>query len=100
MLKSPFQMAKVKPVSLKGLKTYPLAKRKSLVDARDFGTLADGAGAVDFINSLPRIYAGRDLRALIRDVASAHRAGSGSESPQDRRWWAFWAAIRVSSTPR
>ena len=68
-------MAKVKPVSLKGLKTYPLDKRKSLVDARDFGTLADGAGAVDFINSLPRIYAGRDLRALIRDIARAHRAG-------------------------
>ena len=68
-------MAKVKPISLKGLKTYPLAKRKSLVDARDFGTLADGPRATDLINSLPRIYAGRDLRALIRDVARAHRAG-------------------------
>jgi hypothetical protein len=68
-------MAGLRPLDLSKLKTYPIAKRRNLVSAKDFGTLAKGAGAADLINSLPRIYAGRDLRALIRDVARAHRQG-------------------------
>ena len=57
-------MAKVDPIDLRGLKTYSIARRRNLVSLRDFGTLADGRKAADFINSLPSIYAGRDLRAL------------------------------------
>jgi len=68
-------MAKANPIDLKGLKTYSISKRKNLVHVRDFGTLADGRGAADLINSFPNIYAGRDLRTLIRDVVRAHRAG-------------------------
>lgn len=67
-------MARKPPVDLRRLKTYPLAKRRSLVRGADFGTLADGRRAADFINSLPDIYAGRDLRELVRDIARAHRA--------------------------
>ncbi|MBI3856195.1 MAG: hypothetical protein HY293_10950 [Planctomycetes bacterium] len=66
-------MAKVDPIDLQGLKTYSIARRRNLVNLRDFGTLADGRKAADFINSLPSIYAGRDLRDLINDIARAHR---------------------------
>ena len=66
-------MAKVDPLDLRGLKTYSIARRRNLVSLRDFGTLADGRKAADFINSLPSIYAARDLRALVNDIVRAHR---------------------------
>jgi hypothetical protein len=66
-------MAKVDPLDLRGLKTYSIARRRNLVNLRDFGTLADGRKAADFINSLPSIYAGRDLRTLINDIVRATR---------------------------
>jgi len=66
-------MAKVDPLDLRGLKTYSIARRRNLVNIRDFGTLADGRKAADFINSLPSIYAARDLRTLINDIVRAHR---------------------------
>ncbi len=68
-------MARLRPIDLRGLKTYPIAKRRNLVHIKDFGALAKGAAAADLINSLPDIYAGRDLRALIHDIHRAHRAG-------------------------
>ena len=66
-------MARVDPLDLKALKTYSIARRRNLVSHRDFGTLADGRKAADFINSLPGIYAGRDLRSLVHDIVRAHR---------------------------
>jgi hypothetical protein len=66
-------MAKVDPLDLRGLKTYSIARRRNLVNLRDFGTLADGRKAADFINSLPSIYAARDLRTLVNDIVRAHR---------------------------
>jgi hypothetical protein len=66
-------MAKADPIDLQGLKTYSIARRRNLVSLRDFGTLADGRKAADFINSLPSIYAARDLRALINDVVRARK---------------------------
>jgi hypothetical protein len=66
-------MANVDPIDLQGLKTYSIARRRNLVKLRDFGTLADGRKAADFINSLPSIYAARDLRALINDIVRAHK---------------------------
>jgi hypothetical protein len=66
-------MANIDPIDLQGLKTYSIAKRRNLVNLRDFGTLADGRKAADFINSLPSIYAARDLRALINDIVRAHK---------------------------
>ena len=67
-------MAKATPIDLSGLRTYPLSKRRNLVDSRDIGKLANGAKAVDLINSLPGIHAGKNLRELIREVARATRA--------------------------
>jgi hypothetical protein len=66
-------MGKATPLDLRRLKTYPIARRKNLVDSADFGFLANPGRAVDFINSLPDIYAGRDLRALINDIVRARR---------------------------
>jgi hypothetical protein len=68
-------MPKITPIDLRSLKTYSIAKRRNLVHIKDFGTLAKGAGAADLINSLPDIYAGRDLRTLIHEVVRAHRSG-------------------------
>ncbi|HZE98906.1 MAG TPA: hypothetical protein VE981_17995 [Planctomycetota bacterium] len=66
-------MAKADPLDLRGLKTYSIARRRNLVNLRDFGVLADGAKAADLINSFPSIYAGRDLRVLINDIVRAHK---------------------------
>ena len=52
-------MPKTTPIDLRGLKTYPIAKRRNLVHIKDFGTLAKGRAAADLINSLPDIYAER-----------------------------------------
>ncbi len=68
-------MPKITPIDLRNLKTYSIAKRRNLVHIKDFGTLAKGAGAADLINSLPDIYAGRDLRVLIHEIVRAHRSG-------------------------
>lgn len=64
-------MAKSDPLDFRNLKTYSIRKRRNLVSIKDFGALADGGKAADLINSLPSIYAGRDLRALINDIARA-----------------------------
>ena len=66
-------MGKATPLDLRRLKTYPIARRKNLVDSADFGYLANPGRAADLINSLPDIYAGRDLRALIREIVRARR---------------------------
>src|SRR3712207_3328258 len=55
------------------LRTQPIGERRSKVSA------ADVAGPVvrlpGFVESLPRQFAGNDLRALVGAIAAAHRAG-------------------------
>jgi hypothetical protein len=59
-----------------GLKTHSLLARKSQVHVRDFGKVPDpAAGAAGFIDSLPDILAGRDLRELLALVRRARTAG-------------------------
>ena len=55
------------------LRTYPISRRRNLVDSRDFGRLTNGRGSVELLNALPDIYAGRDLRTLIKEIVRAHR---------------------------
>ncbi len=55
------------------LRTYPISRRRNLVNSRDFGRLTNGRGSVDLLNSLPDIFAGRDLRTLIKEIVRAHR---------------------------
>ncbi|HJS58393.1 MAG TPA: hypothetical protein VKA01_09855, partial [Vicinamibacteria bacterium] len=64
------------PLSLEGIRTYPLSARKSTVSLRDFARPhRRGAPLARFVDTLPRILAGETLRALAADVARARRLG-------------------------
>lgn len=62
------------PVNLSKVRTYPLSKRKSKVRSDHFATpWKKGNSFVNFMNSLPNILAGSDIRAVISAVATAFR---------------------------
>ena len=66
------------PVTLGGVRTYPLASRKSKVSVNDFGKpLARNPSLRKFLDSLPQILAGEDLRALL---AAIHRASTSRKA--------------------
>jgi hypothetical protein len=66
----------IKPLPLDGVKTYPLADRKSKVHADMFGKIPDGSdNVVAFISKLPNILAGEGLRKLIRAILYARASG-------------------------
>jgi hypothetical protein len=57
---------KFRPISLKDVKTYPLKKRHSKVSVRDFGSSWKAGNTMDlWLESLPNILAGNDLRKLV-----------------------------------
>lgn len=59
-----------------GLSTYPLAERPSKVSVGDFGRAwTPGGRLADFLDTLPAVLAGSDLRAVIGAVAAAAGAG-------------------------
>ncbi len=59
----------IKPLSLDGVTTYPLADRKSKVTAELFGKPPEGSDNIPgFISKLPHILAGDSLRSLIRAI--------------------------------
>ena len=61
-----------KPLDLAGVKTYPLADRKSKVALADFGRPHTRAASVAaFLDALPRILGGETLRLLAADVLRA-----------------------------
>ncbi len=65
-----------RPLSLDGIRTYPLAERHSQVGLADFARpLRAGAGVRELLDSLPRLLAGETLRALVRDVLRARSLG-------------------------
>jgi hypothetical protein len=62
----------IKPLSLAGVSTYPIADRKSKVHADMFAKPPDGSDTVvAFISKLPNILAGEGLRKLIRAILYA-----------------------------
>ncbi len=62
----------VGPLSLEKVRTYRLAKRRSKVSVRDFaGVHRRGATVAQFLDSLPRILAGEDLRAIVAAILRA-----------------------------
>lgn len=66
----------IAPASLSKLKRYPITARTNLVNVRDFAGLVDpDCPFGEFIRSLPRIYAGNELRNLARSIAKAHLEG-------------------------
>ena len=64
------------PLDLRGVRTYPLASRKSQVTRADFGRpLPRGARVRDLLEALPRILGGQALRGLAADVLRARSLG-------------------------
>ena len=62
------------PLDLNGIKTYSLAKRKSKVTTADFAsTWNKGASFNKFIDSLPNILAGNQLKQVISSIAGAFK---------------------------
>ncbi|MGH9731746.1 MAG: hypothetical protein ACRD4A_08600 [Candidatus Acidiferrales bacterium] len=63
---------KTQPLSFQGLHTYPLASRPSKVQIGQFAKLHRQGGAFsEFLDSLPRILAAEDLRAIVRAIVEA-----------------------------
>jgi deoxyhypusine synthase len=63
---------KFKPLDLSKIKTYSLSDRSSKVSTADFAkTSQKGASFKDFLNGLPNILAGSDLRSVISATAAA-----------------------------
>ena len=63
-----------KPIDLAELKTYPLGERPSKVHVDDFGKpWKPGQGLADWVESLPSILAGSDLRSVVEAVVRAIR---------------------------
>jgi hypothetical protein len=64
----------IQPVTLGGVRTYPLASRKSKVTAHDLAKPTPrGASFTKFLDSLPRILAAQDLRDLATSMHFARR---------------------------
>jgi hypothetical protein len=66
----------LEPIDLSRVRTYPLSSRPSKVVVKDFSQpVAPEATLREFLDSLPRILAGNDLREIARRVCEARRAG-------------------------
>jgi len=69
-------MKKIEPLSLEGIKTYSLTERHSKVSHLDFGRAWERGGSFrEFLDGLPNILAGRDLREVARAWVKARRQG-------------------------
>jgi hypothetical protein len=63
-----------KPIDLRNLKTYPIRRRKNLVNIKEFVSLSNPpAGFKRFINELPDILAGKDFKTLVDKIVTAYR---------------------------
>jgi hypothetical protein len=68
-IKSVYSLA---PLSLERVRTYPLRSRPSKVTIKDFARLPGGRATVkEWVNSLPRILAGNDFRAVVEALERA-----------------------------
>ena len=66
----------LRPLDLAGVRTHPLARRKSKVGVAEFGRPhARGGNVTDFLDSLPRILGADTLRRLVADVLRARTLG-------------------------
>jgi hypothetical protein len=63
---------------LSGVRTYPLASRKSKANAEDFATpVARGATFRQWLDSLPAMLGARDVRRVVQAMVDAKNAGAG-----------------------
>jgi hypothetical protein len=64
----------IHPLTLGGVRTYPLASRKSKVSVREFASpVGRNASVTTFLDSLPDILAAQDLRDLLSAIHRARR---------------------------
>ncbi|HXM93828.1 MAG TPA: hypothetical protein VOA64_06170 [Candidatus Dormibacteraeota bacterium] len=64
----------IQPLGLGAVRTYPLFSRKSKVNIKDFAKApASNASFTKFLDSLPNILAGEDLRQLLLAIHSARK---------------------------
>jgi hypothetical protein len=64
----------IQPITLGGVRTYPLAARKSKVTSSDLAKpIPRGASFTKFLDSLPKILAAQDLRDLSISIQAARR---------------------------
>jgi len=62
----------IAPLGFEKIRTYPLASRPSKVTLEDFARpVARGASFAEFLDSLPRLLAADDLRAVVRAIVRA-----------------------------
>ncbi len=67
---------KIRPIDTGKIKTYSLKERESKVSRERFGqAIRPGSRFSDFLQALPDILAGSDLRAIVKRVAAAVRNG-------------------------
>jgi hypothetical protein len=65
-------MVTYKPISLNGIRTYPLQTRLSKVKVDDFGAPWQSGGKMkQWIQSLPKILAGNDFRKVVDHISRA-----------------------------
>jgi len=65
-------MTKWDPISLDGIRTYPLKERASKVRIDNFGKpWVSGGYMLDWINALPRVLAGQDFRKIAEKIVRA-----------------------------
>jgi hypothetical protein len=68
----------IQPVTLGGVRTYPLSARQSKIAERDFAHAAPrGSSVVKFLDSLPNILAAQDLRDLSFAIQVARKQKKG-----------------------
>ncbi|HEX6975259.1 MAG TPA: hypothetical protein VF147_12730 [Vicinamibacterales bacterium] len=60
---------------LSGVRTYPLASRKSKANAADFGAPYKGPALGEFVDSLPSILAAADFKAIVAAMKAAQQDG-------------------------
>lgn len=70
-------MSRYQQIDLSRVSTISIAARRSKVTVRDFARVVDprSASLAEFLDSLPKILIGADLRALVADVVRSRRAG-------------------------
>lgn len=62
------------PIDLTGVKTYPLSERKSKVGTSDFAkTWQKGSNFQSFLDNLPDILAGSQIKTVISAITAAYR---------------------------
>jgi len=67
---------KLRPLDLKGVKTYPLSSRPSKVQLEDFGkAINKDSNTAEFLNSLPNVLAVQNMRELVARVLNARALG-------------------------